>query len=365
MPRFFTWFRFLTWPLLAVAALEVCARVDDRVTYGADLWRNYDLNSIWIHDQLGQRGRPHGQYLKWKLNSGGFRSPEPDPARWHIGVTGASESFGVFESAGQEWPRQLERLLNARGGEPCFAVDNLAWPGLLVSTTRRHLPAMLAYAKPRVMVIYPSPTSYLFRDSAPEEQKTVERPPPENFQLRIVPRIETVAKRVIPESAQNWIRARQVRAGEASQKEIFDRVPERVITLYTQDLTLLVNDLRAAGVEPVLVTHATLFGRKVQDDVRPWLTTWRRFFPMLREDGFLDLENRANEAMRRVAAERRVALVDVAAQMPAGRQYFADFVHFTDQGATEMARLVAARLQCLHGGTAACLGENVVAAGGK
>lgn len=357
MARLSTWIRFATWPLLALAALEICARVDDSVTYGASPWQNYNHNSLWVHDQLGQRGRPHGQYLKWKLNGGGFRSPEPDPALLHVGVTGASETFGVFEREGQEWPRHLERELNAPGGGVRIAVDNLAWPGLLVSTTRRHLPAMLAYTKPRVMVIYSSPTAYLFRDVAPEEQKTVHLPAADGVQLRIQARVETVIKRVMPERMQNWLRIRQVAKAEAAQKEVFDRVPERIITLYADDLRGIIDDLRAAGVEPVLVTHATLFGKRVEDDVRDWLTVWRRGFPMLREDGFLDMENRANEAMRRVAAERGVALADVAARMPAGRQYFADFVHFTDRGAAEMARIVAERVACLRGGTAACLAQ--------
>jgi len=356
MPSFSSWIRFAAWPVLALAVLEVCARVDDAVTYGASFWQNYNINSLWVHDQLGQRGRPHGHYLKWKLNGGGFRSPEPDPALWHVGVTGASETFGLFEAEGQEWPRQLERLLNEKGNKR-FAVDNMAWPGLLVSTTRRHLPLMLRYSRPRVMVIYASPTAYLFRDGAPEDQKTVRLPGPESFQLRIQVRAETIFKRLAPESIQNRLRIRQALQAEAAQKEIFDRVPERFISLYADDLRGIVDDLRAAGVEPVLVTHATLFGSHVEDNVREWLTIWRRSFPMLREDGFLDMENRANDAMRRVAAERGVAIADAAAQMPAGREYFADFVHFTGRGAAEMARIVAGRLQCLQSGTADCLRE--------
>ncbi len=156
-------------------------------------------------------------------------------------------------------------------------------------------------------------------------------------------------KRILPESAQNWLRIRQVRAAEAAQKQVFDRVPERILSLYAADLTSLIDDLRAAGVEPVLVTHATMFGQRVEPDVKEWLTVWRRSYPMLREDGFLDMENRANDAMRRVAAERNVALADAAAWMPSGRQYFADFVHFNDRGAAEIARIVATRLQCLDG----------------
>jgi hypothetical protein len=96
MPRRSTIFRIATWPLLALSVLEICARVDDCIQYGADPWRNYNHNSLWTHGPLGQRGRPHGQYLKWTLNSAGFRSPEPDPARWHIAVTGASETFRLF-----------------------------------------------------------------------------------------------------------------------------------------------------------------------------------------------------------------------------------------------------------------------------
>lgn len=351
--------RCVGWPLLTLAVLEFCARADDWWSHGAPFTGNYSHSGLWIHDELGQRGRPNGQYLKWKLNSAGFRSPEPnlDPRLFHVGVTGASETFGLYESEGAEWPRQLERRLNGAGGRRNFAVANMAWPGLLISTTRRHVPMMTAHARPKVMVIYGSPTSYLYRQHAPEEQKVKPPPtPPPGFQFRILVRTETIAKRVVPEVVQNWIRFRQIRDTEATLSEIYDRVPERVIELYEKDLTLLVRDLRAAGVEPVLVTHATLFGDQVQESDRVWLTLWRRSYPMLREGGFLDLENRANTAVKRIGAAEKVGVIDAAKRMPPGRANFADFVHFTDQGSAVFADLVAEKLACLAAdGNVECL----------
>jgi hypothetical protein len=49
---------------------------------------------------MGQHGRPNAQYLKWKLNSLGFRGPELDPGATRILCVGSSETFGQYESEG-------------------------------------------------------------------------------------------------------------------------------------------------------------------------------------------------------------------------------------------------------------------------
>jgi hypothetical protein len=69
-------FKALLWSIIAVLTLEVCARVDDWVSYGASPFGLYDNSLLGAFDKMGQHGRPHGQYLKWKLNSLGFRGPE-------------------------------------------------------------------------------------------------------------------------------------------------------------------------------------------------------------------------------------------------------------------------------------------------
>ena len=103
----------------------------------------------------------------------------------------------------------------------------------------------------------------------------------------------------------------------------------------------LTEALRARGVAPVLITHATRFGSRISAEDRHILVYWRKFHPMLKEEGFPDMERRMNDTMREVAEERSIALIDAAKQIPPGAVYFADWSHFTTLGARVMAERIA------------------------
>lgn len=64
--------------LLAIffLTLEACARIDDYITEGAPLLSPYNEDTLYTYDALGKRGRPYARYLKWSLNSLGYRGPE-------------------------------------------------------------------------------------------------------------------------------------------------------------------------------------------------------------------------------------------------------------------------------------------------
>jgi lysophospholipase L1-like esterase len=51
-----------------------------------------------------------------------------------------------------------------------------------------------------------------------------------------------------------------------------------------------------------------------------------------------------NAELRRVAREQGVPLIDLAQELPRSTRLFYDAMHFTREGAEELARLVAARL---------------------
>jgi len=68
---------------------------------------------------------------------------------------------------------------------------------------------------------------------------------------------------------------------------------------------------------------------------------------MLNENGFNDMEERMNDAIRNVATGEHVLLIDAADEIPPGRAYFADFSHFTSAGAEIMASRLADGLQPL------------------
>jgi hypothetical protein len=344
--------RYAIWIVLFLVSIEAAVRVDDWITYGAAPLGNFNQESLYTYDALGKRGKPHGQYLKWKLNALGFRGPELRQGTVRVAVVGSSETFGLYESPDHEWPRELESALNAIPGNQPVEVVNFAFPGMLLSTFERRLVEFTAAVEPKVVLIYPSPSGYLYRESAEKPQVVPTPQPPE---LRIRSRAETVFKNNAPQGLLNWLRDRQARRIFAATAEVYDRAPAEVLGSFKADLQQVLRELRARDIVPVLITHATYFGARLDRDELPMLTAWRKFYPMLKEDGFLDLENRANEILRALAREQNLPLTDAAVLIPEGPENFADFVHFTDHGVKIFTGLIAAQLACLRSHPARCV----------
>src|SRR5437870_5442000 len=100
--------------MIAVPVLELCARIDDYVSFGAPFWSAYNIDTLFIQGGTGPRGKPRAHFKKWELNSLGFRGPELRPGTIRIVCMGNSETFGMHEAPNKEYPREPEHLLNAR-----------------------------------------------------------------------------------------------------------------------------------------------------------------------------------------------------------------------------------------------------------
>ncbi|HEX2574682.1 MAG TPA: SGNH/GDSL hydrolase family protein [Polyangia bacterium] len=322
--------------VVALVTWEVCARLDDVVTAGAPFFGPYDNSVLYTSDALGMRGRPHARYLKWHLNSLGYRGPELPERGVRVVCLGSSETFGLYETADQEYPRQLEARLNQRAGEGAYAVLNAAYPGMSMLTSGRRLPELLDRVKPQIVVIYPSFTGYI----EPPDPKAVPRPPKPSRLPRIAARMETVLRAALPERLQAAVRRWQIER-EARHLQVMERLPEENVARFRVDLEAVVDMVRARGGRVVLVTHATRFGARVAPEEESVLVAWRKFYPVLAPGGFLDMEERMNAVVRDVSKERGLGLADAARRMPTGGRYFAEFVHFTDEGASRLAELVA------------------------
>lgn len=323
---------------LAFVTLEVCARVDDYVSYGAPLWKPYNVEQIHEFDRHGRRGKPHARYRKWKLNELGFRGPDLKPDSIRIAVFGASETFGLYESPDHEYPRLLENELNKRSGEDRFNVVNAAYAGMPVFAMTPRVAEIAATVRPKVALIYATPANYIWLPWVKLEMNPMRQPP---FDLRIKESLKNVAKQVIPDPVQNWIREKEIAAAVSEYGPVMDRIPEKNVERFTEDIRLLASELQARGIEPWLVTHAHRFHDPPTDEDKDMLVTWRKFYPMLSEQGFLDMERRMNDAVRRIAASQGYTLVDAARQIPPGSRNFADFTHFTNEGSSIMARVLA------------------------
>jgi lysophospholipase L1-like esterase len=336
--------------VIFVLVLEFCARVDDALSYGAAFWPPYSRANLEMRDSIGPRGRPGARFQKWRLNSLGYRSPELRTGTTRIVCFGASETFGLYEAEGQEYPRQLERQLNTRVGRDIFQVVNVAFAGETVATSVLRVPEVVEHIHPSYAILYPAPAEYIWLPWVREGVAPAVSAPPEaattsaRFEWRVQERIRNLLKQALPTSVQTRLRQREIEAAQA-QYPVMERVPEENVLRFRRDVSRLVEALRSAGVEPVLVTHATAFGKTLSQGDRDFLVAWRKFYPMLKEEGFLDMEQRMNDAIRDLAKQERILFVDAASEIPPGRQNFADFSHFTTPGASVMASYLADGLQ--------------------
>ena len=337
--------RWLVAAVVFVAALEVCIRIEDRVRWGADLLGPYSHDLLSATDSIGRRNRPSTTFEKWTVNRYGFRGPEIDVAKpvgkTRVAVLGASETFGLYESAGMEFPTQMAELLNEaqpRG----YQVVNTAIPGASPPHLRDYYERWVSRFAPDIVVVYPAPAFYL-DDRPPRLPETRPRPrdPVEEhrWDLRLVARSEAKLKQFLPPSLQTWLKAWSIRRTVASRPEgwVYDTVPEDRLQLYRQDLTALVEAIQASGARVVLGTHANRFQRPLTEEEREQLVGWRRFIPRAGGEVLIDWEDAANEVVRDVARQMGLPLADLARTVPKGPEFFADFSHFTDRGATVAA----------------------------
>jgi lysophospholipase L1-like esterase len=322
-----------------LAASEVAARVDDKILYGAPLWSNYNLDTLYTFDQYGRRGKPYAHYLKWQLNEEGYRGPALRSNTYRIVCLGSSETFGLYEQNGNEWPRVLERELDQQSANKKFEVVNAAYPGMSVPSILRRAPYTEQTLHPQLAVIYPSFTSYIEDDnSAPAP---IQAPPESHHhvELRIASIIQTGLKSHLPEKVQTWMREKEIERAEKSHPAMTS-VPQPLVDKFQSDLDQLVRALQQGNTKVILVTHATRFSDPLTVEDRNYLIMWRRFYPQLSEGALIDMERRMNQALRDVGAREGVPVVDAEKQIPPGGQNFQEFSHFTDHGANELATLV-------------------------
>lgn len=333
--------RWVAYSLIFLLTLEALARLDDWVSDGAPLAGNHDIDTVFVSAPGVKAGKPGAHFGKWQMNSLGFRGPEPVSGRRNILVYGASESFGMYEGPDQEYPRQLARMLDA--AQPgAYNVLNAAVPGLRIGRMG-YLDHILKLAPTSLLVVYPTPAAYIGVDKPfcdepanwPTDLST-----PDSPRLRLKGKVEQVAKQAMPEPLMTGLKEFGIWRATRDQA-IMDRLPDAAMQAFEKDLRCVVERARRAGATPLLVTHGNYFGDRITPENRPMLVAWRRFYPVLSETGFLDMEARANQVVQRVTqSEPGSILVDIRGAVPPGPKHYADFVHFTDEG----ARLLATRL---------------------
>lgn len=336
---------------LTGAAAEVTARLDD--------WIRWDMSPLAAPDEAadlrwadssGVRGRPNGRYQRFRLNNHGFRRVEdvartPAAGCTRVMTLGASETLGTYEPAGQEYPAQLERVLRATGG--CYEVLNAGVAGMslrhIIHTWRHHWRTF----QPHVVVVYPSPVVYVSSGAPtwpdPQElQRDAGRPWPA---VSLRPRLLHRAKEaiVVPAPLQRRRVARRLAALVAAlpSDSIWREVPRERLAMFGADLDSLLVEIRAAGAEPVLATHARRFPLEPGAEDAELLDAWRSYYPRAEPRVLIAFDAQAAQVTRDVARARGVRIADVDCLLSGKRERFGDFVHFTGEGAGIAAGAIA------------------------
>jgi lysophospholipase L1-like esterase len=119
---------------------------------------------------------------------------------------------------------------------------------------------------------------------------------------------------------------------------------EEPVRRYAERLNAIVELCRRNGIEPVFTTQPALYGDAIDPATGVDLATiqvqgaangrlWWRVLEMY------------NDAMRRVARDHGVLLVDAAVEMPKDSRLYYDLMHFTNDGAARLGDIIASRLE--------------------
>lgn len=348
-----TWSRRLAQLLLFAATLEVAARVDDALTHGASPWSRHGAEVLRFVDGEGiVRNVPGARFEKWRINALGFRGPEvarePRPGVPRVVCLGQSESFGLYESPGEEWPAQLSRLLQPT--HPGLEVINASVVGTGRSTRRAYVERSLLPLRPDVLVLLPSPfneATETVRPAPPPRPGPAGQPPvlraPPKLKLRLIGALPAALVERF-RAAANARTLRKLEASELHGEPPLDRIPDQAVADHERHLREMVALLRARGVRPVLATYPTLVHPENLGALSHVLDAERIYRVWFSARGLIDAGERLNAATRRVAAGLHVPLADLDAAVPRDRTHFADDVHYTDAGAHVVAEVVAAAL---------------------
>lgn len=332
--------------VLFLAAAEIAARLDDWIHLGIPFWSSPDRQRDLLQAETwGYRGKPNGLFKHWKLNNFGFRGPdislEPAPQQIRLMALGASETFGYLESNGKEYPAQLRTLLQEKGS---YEVVNAAMAGASLRSLTTFWEHWASRFKPRIVLIYPSPMFYLNESltttpSPAEIAGASERSP---FRSRLGDRALDCYRSLpfwLRSMRREWLLQKEM-AGKGADWFLTEP-PEDRLALYRADVARLVEQVRAAGAEPVLITHAISATSPPRPEDQPFLTEMRFSYPRLTPEAYIALEQRGNAILRDLARKENVALIDADRALSGHREWFGDLVHFNDEGAARMAELVA------------------------
>jgi hypothetical protein len=333
--------------VVCLTAGEIASRLDDELWNDTPFFANPDRErDLVLHDADCVRGRPDGAYKKWKLNAFGFRGPKidekPSAGVRRVMLLGASETFGLYESADHDLASELRRQLE-KENRGDIEIVNAAIAGLGLPTMTRYWERWASRFDPALVVVYPSPHFYL--DNEPPRLLTPDADPdpmPHPWRSRFAERvIDTVKSSDLLKSIRLRLHLGRELAGKPGDWLFGAEPPAERLAQYARDLEALGDAIVAKGSRPVLVTHAFKTPSPPAPSDRFELEYFRIALPRATPESLPAFDEAARLATIQLAQRRGWPVIDASAQLSGHREWFGDPVHFNDAGSEKMAELLA------------------------
>lgn len=336
-----------------LGTIEFACRVEQRLLYDAPILGMYTYDTaLFTTDEYGITGKANGAYEKWRLNSFGFRGPEirrdKSSHRMRVVCVGASETFGLYESPGAEWPRQLESLLGNAEAET--EVINAAIAGMSLLQRTLHIQYRLIPFEPDVvlfMLEYGSYAGMTEQRLKGRQDKSVGLPSRTDIiaslkALRTVSRLKDVFLPRLPIQIQKGFeqleRGAKLRLKENELGPKFRSITHVApfeVDVFRRDLERLYAVSSAAGVRLVLLSPAMWFTERNFDMT---YLSW----PYLDESWWKEAQSVLSATARNFANERHLPYIDLSEAVRGHEaEWMMDMLHFNDSGAKQVARRVA------------------------
>lgn len=351
--------------VLAVVTLEVAARIDDWLRFGANPVAYYGPKSLVMIDDDGlASNRPDFRYEKWQHDEHGYREypgavVAESAKRWIC--VGTSESYGLYEKPGGEWPAALGALVASQG----VRVMNASVVGMSPFELPRYLDRHVLPLRPDLVVLVISPFSFTsgmgmagtppdsahFADPKRIAGMRANRVPRLRDQSRFLPKFERSIRRRIPQDLTIRLalfskerRLRRLERSGARPQILLDAPPPATVEAYLAMLDRLKVQLSEHGAELALCTYSNALTDEPTRAMRDATLDRLLNLPAYSPAGLRTVSMTFAAATRAYCDTSGTRLVDLEAAIPRSQEYFADSVHLTDVGA---ARAAAAALDVL------------------
>jgi hypothetical protein len=337
--------------------IELCARIDDVLRYGAPFTGKYDASILRETDREGIRHNvPGAAFEKWKINNNGFRGKDiaiekPNGIK-RIICMGTSETFGLYEEENYEWPAQLAKLLEEDGH---FEVINASVVGMGLEHYRAYIERYVLKFRPDFMILVINP--YFYFGSAYREGQNPNRAvglnqelgqPIKNknydFQFRVITKIKNSIKRILPGQIlrnyqiYNMEKEVQISRNKLKISTLVDDVDEKILLEFWRNTEKIVDFIESNGIKVLLCSYPALINESNKNLYPEIFFDGMRFNPELSLKGMICVLGRFNSAIQALSESRNIYFVDNYKKLPQAIENFGDNVHYTNLGAEIIAQ---------------------------